>query len=300
MDKTALWSLMFEVLQVLGRCYGPEMDRAAVELKLPGRYGWLLSAWTFDPESVSASQLRVRSPYNSARLYDSQLVEAAGQGFLAPVSGLENAYGLTALGRQAAERVVGAAYAKMAALQPMPAVEMDRLAELLHRLVMACLAAPEPPGKWCIAHSRRNAPEDDTSAMIQIDQYLSDLAAYRDDAHLATWQPLGVEGYGWEVFTFIWREEAGTLDELCQKLEHRGYSREEYKRVLEYLIAHGWVKEKAGSYFLTPRGQEVRQEAEEATNHYFYKPWSCLSHEETETLQALLALLCDGLQPRID
>lgn len=298
MSTVALWSTALEALQALGTHYGPAMDQAAAELGLSEWYGWLLPALVFEPEPISATRLRVRSPYTSARLYNERLAKAARQGFLTQVAEAENEYHLTELGRQAAERVIEAAYAKMAALQPISSAELERLVSLLHRLVMSCLTAPEPPGKWCIIHSRRTDPGDNASVVVRIDQYLSDLSAYRDDAHLAAWQPYSIDGHAWEAFTYLWRAEATTLDELQQKLERRGYSQDEYRQALEDLLQRGWVREEAGEYRVTVLGQEVRQAAEDATDQYFYAPWSCLRQGEMEELRTLLLRLPDGLQSR--
>ncbi len=295
MNTAGLWPIALEALQALGRHYGPEMARAAAELNLPEWYGWLLPALVLDPEPVSAARLRVRSPYTSARWYNERLANAARQGLLALVAGTGNEYRLTELGRQAAERVIGAAYAKMATLQPLPPTELEHLADLLLRLVKSCLTAPEPPGKWCIHLSRRTDPGSDAPVVVRIDQYLTDLASYRDDAHLAAWQPYEIDGHAWEAFTLLWRGEASSLDDLCQRLGRRGYSRDEYRQALEDLIQRGWVAEEAGEYRLTPPGKEIRQTAEETTDRYFYAPWSCLSQEETEDLRTLLIRLRDAL-----
>ncbi len=295
MKTLALWSIALEALQRLGRQYGPAMDQTAAELNVPQWYGWLLPALTLEPDPISATRLRIRSPYTSPRLYDERLAKAAKQGFLTPVGEAGNEYRLTEIGRQAAHRVIEAAYARMAALGPMPATELERLARLLHRLVMSCLAAPEPPGKWCISHSRRTDPGDDASAVVRIDQYLSDLVSYRDDAHLAAWRPHSIDGHAWEALTYLWRREVTTLDGLCQKLERRGYSRDEYRQALEDLIGRGWVTQEGQEYRVTALGEEIRQAAEEATDRYFYAPWSCLSQGETEDLGILLTRLRDGL-----
>lgn len=294
MSTTDLWPAAVEALRALSKHYGPQMERTAAELNLPEWYGWLLPAAIFEPEPISATRLRVRSPYTAACWYDERLAKAAEAGFLTLVDEAERAYRLTALGKQAAERVIGAAYAKMAELQPLPLAELERLAGLLWRVVMACLAAPEPPGKWCLAHSRRVDPGEHAPAVVRIDQYLSDLAAYRDDAHLAAWQPHCIDGHAWEAFTYLWRGEATTLDELHHKLERRGYTREEYQQALEDLIRRGWV-EGAEAYRVTTLGREVRQAAEETTDRYFYAPWSCLSETEQEDLRALLIRLHDSL-----
>lgn len=295
MLTTDLWPVAIEALQALGKHYVPEMDRVAAELNLPEWYGWLLPALIFDPEPISAKRLRIRSPYTSARLYNERLANAAKQGFLVSVAGTEYEYRLTESGREAAERIIGAAYARMALLRPLPPTELEHLADLLLRLVKACLTAPEPPGKWCISLSRRTDLGEDASIVARIDQYLSDLSAYRDDAHLAAWQIYPIEGHAWEAFTYLWRGEATTLEGLCQKLARRGYLQEATRQAIEDLIKLGWVTEDAGEYRITILGNETRQKAEETTDRYFYAPWSCLNERETEDLRTLLIRFRDNL-----
>jgi hypothetical protein len=150
---------------------------------------WLLAALMFEPEPLSAGLLRTRAPYTSARLFEKRLENAVRKGFLALVAGMANEYRLTQLGIRAAENLIAAMHAKMATLQPMSPNDLERLAGLLHRLVLSCLVAPEPRGKWYILRYRRMDPGEDASVVALIDQYGGDLAAFRDDAHLASWQP---------------------------------------------------------------------------------------------------------------
>ena len=62
----------------------------------------------------------------------------------------------------------------------------------------------------------------------RIDQYLTDLNAYRNDASLSVWQPYGVSGATWEAFTCLWRGDARTLDALCDRLSFRGHPHDDY------------------------------------------------------------------------
>ncbi len=295
MQALRLWPTALEALRALGRQYAPEMNRVAAELRLPDWHGWLLEAWLFAPEPISAARLRLRSPYTSPQWYNERLAAAAGQGFLAEGPGTPQAYSLTELGRWAAKRLIEAGYAKMATLQPLPEEALEHLADLLMRLVQSCLAAPEPPEKECLRLSRRMDPGAEADAVIRIDQYLSDLAAYRDDAHLAAWRPHAVEGPAWEAFTYLWRGEAATLDDLCAKLKHRGFAREDHQCAPAALIERGWVAESAGAYRVTGVGNEIRQAAEETTDRYFYAPWACLSAEEVADLQSALVRFRDAL-----
>jgi DNA-binding MarR family transcriptional regulator len=86
------------------------------------------------------------------------------------------------------------------------------------------------------------------------------------------------------------------LDELCQKLERRGHSRDVYAQALDDLIRRGWISEEADKYRVTQKGQVLRQEAEDKTDRYFYAPWACLSKHESEELRDLLTQLRDGLR----
>jgi hypothetical protein len=296
MEQSTLWPLALQALQALGLYYGPAMDDAAAGFGLPSPewYGWLLPALILEPEPISTAALSVRAAYTAPGIIDERLVTAAAQGFLTPVS--ETEYRLTEPARVVARGVIDAAYATMAALEPIPPDELERLAALLGRLVESSLAAPEPPGRWCITWSRRSDPGGATPLVQRIDQYLSDLGAYRDDAHLAAWQPLTVDGRAWETLTVIWRGDAATLDDLAQKLSRHGYSRAEYGEAVDDLVARRWLTEAAGAYRVTSAGHDVRQAAEDLTDDYFYAPWSCLDEDELAQLQDLLISFRDALR----
>jgi DNA-binding MarR family transcriptional regulator len=183
----------------------------------------------------------------------------------------------------------------MSELRPLPEADLLRLAGLLDRVVEASLAAPEPPGKWCLTIERHYDPGTDAPVMHRLDQYLSDLLAYRDDAHLAAWQRHAISGQAWEAFSVIWRSPAMTLDELSEKLARRGYTEEDYEQALRQLEALGWIEEDKGGYWTTPEGDAVRDEVEALTGRYFYTPWVCLDESETAALRELLIRLREAL-----
>jgi hypothetical protein len=174
---------------------------------------------------------------------------------------------------------------------PLPRDDMQRIVELLRRIVDASAAAPEPLEKPDLRSSRLTDPGASGSAAARIDQYASDLLHYRDDVHQAAWRPLGASGPAWEIFTFIWRGEAVTLEALQQQLERRGHSPEEYGQFLGELTERGWIVETGGAYTPTAQGRRLREQAEETTNRLFYAPWVCLSESEIETLRELLIRL---------
>ncbi|MCP4428559.1 MAG: hypothetical protein GY803_29085, partial [Chloroflexi bacterium] len=168
-------------------------------------------------------------------------------------------------------------------------VDLERLAELLGRVIAACLNAPEPPGTWAIRHSHNIAPDEDASALAKIDQHLDDLNAFRDDAHIAAFAPHEISGHGWELFTMLWRDdEVKTPADMVEKMGFRGHDEATYAAALDDLTARGWVKIAADGAQLTETGQEIREAAELQTNRYFYLPWLALNQAETEELRELM------------
>ena len=217
-------------------------------------------------------------------------------GLLAPAG--QGEFHLTNAGHAAVRKLIDTAYAAMTPLHPLPDAELERLLDLLRRVVEASLAAPEPPGKWCLRIARHYDPAGQAGMMPQLDQYLSDLVSYRDDAHLATWKPLGVTGQEWETLTHLWHGDIVTLDDLCARhCARRGYSCESYAAALQALIARGWCVEQDGAYRITEQGRRLRDDAEATTDRYFFAPWESLALAELEDLGRLLTQTRDALRP---
>jgi predicted transcriptional regulator len=296
MNPINLWPTADEVRRALEAQYEPAMDKVARQAGLePAEYGVLLAARTLEPKLVASWNLRVRGPYTAAGRYEERLRKAAVLGHLKAVH--EGEYRLTELGRRTVQHILDAANKAMSRLDPMPPADLDRLDALVSRLVDASLQAPEPPGKWCINLSRRLDSGQQAHPVVRIDQHLSDLSAYRDDSHVAAWRPSELDAKAWEAFTCIWRGDARSLDDLFQKLERRGHSREDYDEALNDLVQRSLVKEDAGSetYQITRQGQTLRQKAEDTTDTYFYGPWKVLGNGDVEELRGLLERLCGEL-----
>jgi hypothetical protein len=182
-------------------------------------------------------------------------------------------------------------------LPPLPSTAVDELGALLGRVIAGSLEAPTPPDTWCLAHSRRRAPDGNAPIMAQILHYFDDINAFRDDAHMAAWRSYALEGYAWEAFALVIRGEARTADDLFERLAHRGYRRAEYARALITLAQRGWVIRDASSGLAqsTAEGRAVHAAVERDTDRYFYGPWACLSDDEAARLQVLLVLMCNSL-----
>ena len=187
----------------------------------------------------------------------------------------------------------GSVHAALADVEPLPAGDLRRLNDLLRRLVEATLAAPEPGAKPQLLASRLTDPGAQASAAALTDQYLTDLARFRDDAHVAAWRPYGTSGITWEALTLIWRGEAYSPDTLARRLERRAQPAQVYIDAIHDLVERGWIAQHGQAYRVTDRGAAIRRQAEETTDRYFYAPWSCLGEAETDELRGLLARLCD-------
>ncbi len=291
MANPHFWPLVLDALTALGNHYIPAMDIVAAKAGANrGSWALLLSVLSFDPEPVSVEALKTRMPCQE---YNKRLEETATQGLLIIVRPGE--YVLSETGQELVQKIILTAYARMENLAPMRPSDLHYLAVLLRRLVKASHTSPEPPGKWSITHSRRFDPGENAPLLIQVDQYLSDLAAYHDDAHLAAWQPLGFDGPTWETLTVIWQEKSVSLDALHKKLHHRRQSRAVYENALRALVERDLIKSKSGEYFLTPQGLELRQKAEDQTDEYFLSPWNHLEDEDLQALENLLKMITEGL-----
>ncbi|MEW6717660.1 MAG: hypothetical protein AB1345_09175 [Chloroflexota bacterium] len=291
MNTTDVWSLTLKTVRALREHFLPAMDKAVEELGIPPNNTMvLLAALTFEPRTTSNAKLQVRMPYQD---YSQILTEAVQHHLLSRVG--EEEFRLTDKGKKAANTIIQAAYQGMAGLEPLPLSDLEKVASFLFRVVNTCLAAPVPPGKWSISHSRRIDPSADAPVIIRIEQIITDLIAYRDDSHLAAWQPHDFSGPEWETLTVIWLSEADTLDALVEKLSRRGFVQSTYEGEIARLKARGLVQEHLGKLQVTAEGKELRQKAEDLTDQYFYAPWACLNEEEKQSLGELLTRLSENL-----
>jgi hypothetical protein len=159
-----------------------------------------------------------------------------------------------------------------------------RIRNYLWRLVDGCLQVEAPNSKHNLLMSRRGDPGAQVSEIVRIEQYLTDLNAFRDDAHIKAWDAYHVNAPTWEAFSLIWRGEATNLDKLCESLAQRGHQRSTYAAALQGLVRRGWVMEVGGDYQITRNGETIRLAAEVATDRNFYGPWNALATDEQDYL----------------
>ncbi len=285
-----LFSLVGAALQALGTQYDAALREKNAELGLEGQdWNLLFSVQGVEPAPITAALLQQFAPYITLEKLEQRLADAAGRGLLQVDP--TGSYRLTAHGRTAVQQSFGAVHAALANVEPLPADDMGRLNQLLRRLVDATLATPAPADKPELHASRLTDPGARGSAAALTDQYLTDLVRFRDDAHQAAWRPHGVGGPTWEALTLIWRGEAYSPESLAKLLERRAQPTQVYIDAIHTLVERGWIAQHGQAYRVTDRGAALRQQAEEATDRFFYAPWSCLSAAEIEDLRGLLTQL---------
>jgi DNA-binding MarR family transcriptional regulator len=253
----------------------------------------LFAASAHENGIATAAKLRQRAPYvhpDKMEGYLQNLVET--QQLRPGENGVTGAYYITEKGRETIQIHLDNFWGEAAQLQPIPEKDIERIAELLDRVVVAIMQLNEPAKPTFEAMQWLKVPEDAT-ALIRIDHAIDNLSAFRDDAHLATFR---VSGHVWETLTDVWQGAANTADAIAERHPNRGYDTADYAQALSELVNRGWLSETDGVYALTEAGQAVRDEAETLTDRYFYAAWGVLNLDEVQELRDLLPKLEAGLK----
>ena len=255
----------------------------------PGVMFTLFMAQQVDP--VSPDDFLGRFPYGNADVSAERLETATELGYFVKENG---GYQRTQKGKEAYDAVHVVFYEQLNNIGDKLEVDLERLEELLKRVVESSCNAPEPPGHLWINRMFREPPENH-KALSRIDNLYDCLNAFRDETHIAAWKPLRVSGPAWEVLTGVWRSGAVTPAEVAEKMQFRGISAEQYAEEMAGLVERGWLTEDDGKFSITDDGKEVRENTENLTNRYFYGPWDVLNSAETEELRTLVNEFHDQL-----
>jgi hypothetical protein len=230
----------------------------------------------------------VFNPY--ATVFDGWHASAAtarGAGLADEVGGRWRA---TAKGRELARRVRAEADRYLATLEPIPAADIRRLADLLARALAAVEASDVP--KDHIPRSARFRG-DGKIAMVALENAIFGLWQARDDCHMSSWREVGFSGPDFDVFTRVWRREAATDDELVAKLSQQ--TPNDVHAALARLRADGFVA--GDTTVATSRGASVRQDIEDVTDRRFFAPWPDEIGVESEWIQSRLRAINTALLP---
>lgn len=238
---------------------------------------------TFEPSAVSPALLNIRSPYIAPEHYRAILSGLAAAGLLKLVAA--DHFRLTDQGLAALKQTLNAVYTSLAGITSMSVTKTMDLASRLKDFADACMAAPDPPGIWCVQHVRRMDPGSGSPMMARIDQFLSELVVFRDDAHLASWRQHGCSGHAWDVLTLLWVELEGTSEGINQKLKRRGFTLEQTMDAVDELFSKGWLRSLDGNLRISAAGADARNTAEMQTERYYMERFSGFSGLElTRTL----------------
>ncbi len=250
------------------------------------------------PAPMTVAVLAERAAYTNEAAMEQGLKMAEEAGYLTAVS--EGAYQLTDPGNALASEILQAINTAAKEVTPLSEEEMARLAGYIHRLRTACQNA-DTTFKACLKRSMSFDQGDASPLAEKIRRGLNDLAAFRDDAHLASWANLDVTGPGWDAFSHIWGEKVygdpvNTAEQIAQKMSFHGFSAEDYAQHLQPLVDRGWLTLTNDSYAITEAGQAVRWQAERDTDQLFYQGWD-LSDEEIADMKSLMQDLVTAVAP---
>lgn len=289
MDDQSLWKLMHEAWMKLQACFDPIIKFSVSETGLSIREWMVLfSTLTFEPEDTTPSHLMVRGPYTSSEQYLIWLENAADKGYLEIIS--TGRFRLTPEGRKVTRDFIKVAREAMVSADPLPLSDSQTLADLLDRLVQSCLETPPPPNTWSISLSNKLMPTSDPP-MPFIEQTISCISAYRDDAHLASWRSSDLSATALESLTMIWRRQVNTLDELREKLVFRGHPKKVYTDALAELRARSYISGVRNVLRITDDGKLFRDQVEAKTDQFFFSPWSSLTQSEKDSLAEKLNIM---------
>lgn len=245
----------------------------------------LQMALAVEPTPLTEARVLRQIPYQAPQAAAELLAALDDKGLLTPVDG---GHLLTAEGHGALDDMLATVIGTLDGLPGFAGAES--LAGLLRRLVEASLRSPIDNDT--LQGSRAFDPGDEAPVWARIRRYLGDLAAFRDDAHVAAWQPYDLAGYQWEAFSHVWGRKVwgqpvDTAAALAEKLRFRGYDRAAIQQGLDRLVERGWLEEEGEAYRLSSRGLQIREAAEAATDALCYGVWD-LSPAEGEQVLDLL------------
>lgn len=274
--------------------FEPFIKAREVELGMSRReISILLIVPTYEPGPVSSRLLNISAPYTSPEYYRRTLDTLNQNKMLYTAGGGD--YRLTERGLATIKETLNAMYSILAGVQPLPITQMMDLGSRLKDLADACARAPDPPGTWCMRHKRRLDPGSRAPMMARIEQFINELRAYRDDAHIASWRGYKVNGHAWDVLTYLWVENNTSILSINQALSQRGNPIDETLAAVGSLIKKGWVCQSGNGVRITEYGRDIRQIAEDTTDRYFHLPFRSIPEPELERALELINAFRKGI-----
>lgn len=184
-------------------------------------------------------------------------------------------WSLTDKGRSALDefrRAIDAHYSSLSAsLSPIPADELERLADLLDQAFRTASISAEPKTREHTPRALRHRWQAPSSVMARLDAAIFGLWQVRDDCHVQAWRDAGLAGPALDILTKVWRREAKTVEELSGAARPEADTRAALQELRDAgLLAPGPDQ---SDLTITAKGTGTRQRIEAETDRYFFAPW---------------------------
>lgn len=256
------------------------------------------------PEPMHVGIIKERGIYTSDERIEQSLRTAAEEGFLTAVPHSPHTYILTEKGTELANAVIDSIMATAQEVNPLSPKEMEQLVEYLERLRNAALHS-DAPQKACLQRSLFFDQGETTPLAEKIRRRLNDLAAFRDDVHMASWAKHGIDGAAWDAFSHIvgnnvYGEPVNNAAGLAEKMPFHGYTADQYATHLQTIVDKGWLLEENGRYTPTDKGRAIRKQAEEETDRLFYQGWNLTDNEIGEMRSLMSKLVAAAAPPNLN
>ena len=286
------WPLMYSIVLEFWGITEPHIEDAAVKNDIPIE---LYFYSELGLEYFSVEYFQKRDPFSNPEQFEKMFARFDVKGWIFPLP--DERYQVSRKTQDAVQMIVQAGDKQLLAFDLMSKEEVWQLTGLLKHIAKANFESPEPPEKWAIIKRFRVANEK-SPLIVQIRELLLYLFAFRDDAHLSAARPhFGQAGIVWNVLGSIAGGSAVNAAQMAESMTFRGYDMADYDVAIEAAIEIGWVEagETPNTFRPTKKGTELREQVEELTDEYFYRPWSVLKQEEIDSLYVLLTKLRNGL-----
>lgn len=289
---TKFWPLIQSVVQEFWSIIESPIEDAAIRFNIPIDLYYYSE---FGLDSFSTLEFQKRDPFSNPLLFEKVFVTLNFKGWIEPMP--DDRYQVTDRARDAARRIIQAGDQQLSPFESFTDIDLDRLVLLLKQIVMANETASEPPEKWAIL-KRFRVGDKNSPRVVQIREYLMDLFAYRDDAHISASHPhFGQAGIIWNVLSSLSKNDTVTADQLAESLSFRGYEVSNYEVALEAAAQIGWAEQGGipGMFCISQQGHSLHERVEQLTNEFFYATWSVLTPTELDELYTLLMKLREQL-----
>ena len=271
----------------------PHIEEAAVRNNIPIE---LYYCSELGMESFSVKEFGQRDPFSNPEKFEKLFARLQIKDWIVPTRE-DGRYQVPDKARQAVRQIIQAGDQQLIQLDLESNMDHERLLAYLKHIIVANMAASEPPRKWAVVN-RFHVATRTSPVTVQIRECLMDLVAYHDDAHLSAARPYFNEaGIVWSAFGGVWRDRTVTAEQIAEALTFRGYEAEHYAAALLAAVEAGWLEKTniPGNYRPTSKGQAMHDQVETLTDEYFYRPWGTFSQSELDELYGLLEKLREQL-----